>query len=83
MRSARKAVISVWFLVFGLVALSGSGTMSASVLLLVVGGLGALAIIRPIGWRSRRATEPATRSAGGPLGSADEYDLMRMDSDQG
>jgi hypothetical protein len=40
MRLTRKAVISTWFLVVGLFALSGFGMMSASVLLLVVGGLG-------------------------------------------
>jgi hypothetical protein len=82
MRSTRRGVISAWFVVFGLFALSGSGMLSAGVLLLVVGGLGTLAIMWPLGWRSCHATAPARGSKRGP-DSADEYDLMRMDSDQG
>jgi len=56
--------------------------MSASVLLLFVAGLMALAMIRRVGWRTCHV-KPATRSDEGSLDSADEHDLMRMDSDKG
>jgi hypothetical protein len=83
MRFARNTVVSAWFIVFALFALSGSGTRSASGLLLFAGGLMALAMIAPMRWTLRRAPEPASRRDEGPVGSTDEHDLVRMDSDKG
>lgn len=56
--------------------------MSATVFLLLVAGLMALAAIRLSGWSTCHA-KPAMRSDEGSVGSADEHDLMRMDSDKG
>ena len=80
--AARRVVVSVWFIVFGVFALSGSGMRSASGLLLLTGGLMTLAILRLMDWSPRLASAPATRRQG-PFGSTDEHDLVRMDSDKG
>ena len=78
----RKAIVSVWFIVFGLFALSGSGMRIGGGLLLLAGGLMSLALIGPMDWSPRRALEPTGRDEG-PVGSTDEDDLVRMDSDKG
>ena len=83
MGATRKAIVSVWFIVFGLFALSGSGMRSAGGLLLFAGGLMALAIIGPMAWRMHGGPEPATTHDEGPFGLTDEDDLVRMDSDKG
>lgn len=83
MRATRKAIVSVWFIVFRLFALSGSGLRSGAGLLLLAGGLMTLALIGPMDWSPRRAREPATSRGEGPVGSTDEDDLARMDSDKG
>ena len=81
--AGRKTVVSAWFIVFGLFALSGSGLKSASGLLLLAGGLMALAIIGRIDWIPRLASAAAIRRDEGPFGSTDAHDLVRMDSDKG
>jgi hypothetical protein len=81
--AARRVVVSAWFFVFGVFALSGSGMRSASGLLLLTGCLMALAIIGLMDWSPRLASAPATRRHEGPFGSTDERDLVRMDSDKG
>jgi hypothetical protein len=43
----------------------------------------ALAIIGLMDWSPRLASAPATRRHEGPVGSTDEDDLARMDSDKG
>ena len=79
----RRAVVSAWFIVLAIFALSGSGMRSASGLLLFAGGLMALAIIGPMAWGMRDGPEPTTKHDEGPFGSTDEQDLVRMDSDKG
>jgi hypothetical protein len=58
--AARRVVVTVWFIVFGVFALSGSGLKSASGLLLLAGGLMTLAILRRMDWSPRLASAPAT-----------------------
>jgi hypothetical protein len=79
----RKAVVSAWFIVLAIFALSGSGMRSAGGLLLFAGGLMALAIVGPMAWSMHGGPQPATKRDEAPFGSTDQQDLVRMDSDKG
>lgn len=69
-----KTLVPVFVIVFGLLALSGSGTVVGTGLaLLVLSAVAAPAIVLTAVVKSRKAA--ALR--------ADAHDLMRMDSDKG
>jgi hypothetical protein len=79
-----KALSSVWLIIFGLFALAASGTITGGrVLLLVLGGLAAPAIILTIAARLRRGSSVMVTADASPVSIADARDLARMDGDQG
>ena len=78
-----KALAPIWVIVFGLFALSGSGTIARpGVVWLVLGGLVMPAILLAAGAKLWKESAARTRDAQ-LLALADAQDVMRMDSDKG
>lgn len=83
MQYTRTALVSVWLITLGLVAMSGSGRIAGpTLLILVFAALVAPAILLtvvPKLWPAPIATAPHARATA----TEDANDLARMDSDKG